>query len=132
MLSFPPARFAASTSADAGSPRGISMMRFSTPPFSATMMASARVASMRTNSTCFSRTSCFAASTTPAPRDRPESMWLASDRSDSTECPSPAAFTSASMRCRSSSERSPTSISESIKKRSPSSVGSRPALVCGA
>src|SRR5439155_1189169 len=44
----------------------------------------------------------------------------------------PAAATFASMAWRSSAEMSPISIRASMKKRSPSSVGSRPAEVCGA
>ena len=61
------------------------MMRFSTAPFSATSTTSARVGSMRTNSTCFRRMSCLAASTTPAPRDSAESIWPASESTVSTE-----------------------------------------------
>ena len=55
-----------------------------------------------------------------------------SESSDSTECPLATALTSRSIFCRSSSESVPTSISVSMKKRRPSSVGNRPALVWGA
>ena len=46
--------------------------------------------------------------------------------------PGSAALTCASICRRSSTERSPTSSSASTKNRSPNSVGSRPAEVCGA
>ena len=56
-------------------------MRFSTWPSSATSTTSALSGSSRTNSMCFSRAFDFAASTTPAQRDRPE---ISSEASVST------------------------------------------------
>ncbi len=78
------------------------------------------------------RKSAFAAMTRPALRERPESTWLASVSTLSSVLPSEASWTLASIELRSAEPRSPISRKESTKKRSPASVGSRPALVCGA
>ena len=59
-------------------PAGRSTTRFSTSPFCDTSTASALVGSSWMNSICFSATSFLAASTRPAPRDMPDSIWLAS------------------------------------------------------
>ena len=79
---------------------------------------------------CFSRTLDFAVSTTPAACVRPDSRPEASVSTLSTDLPAPATWDS--IWRRSLSLRSPICISASTKKRSPSSVGSRPAEVCGA
>ena len=79
---------------------------------------------------CLRRTFDLAASTTPAARVSPDSMPEASLSTASMDFP--AAATLASMSRRSASPRSPISISASTKNRSPNSVGSRPAEVCGA
>jgi hypothetical protein len=81
---------------------------------------------------CLSRVFDFTASTTPAARVRPDSIPDASLSTASTDFAVPAAATCASIALRSCSVRSPTCISASTKKRSPRSVGSRPADVCGA
>ena len=123
----------ASTSADVGSPAGTLRTRFSTWPSSATSTASARSGSSRTNSMCLRRTLVLAVSTTPAERVRPDSICEASVSTVSSDLPLPAAgdlrLDRAAVALRS---RSPTCISASTKKRRPSSVGSRPAEVCGA
>ncbi len=95
-------------------------------------MSKARLGSSGTNSMCLSRTSVLPAVTTPAPRDRPESRLEASASTPSTVWARAAARTCVSIELRSSSETSPISSSASTKKRRPRSVGSRPALVCGA
>jgi hypothetical protein len=74
----------------------------------------------------------LAASTMPAERVRPESSAEASVRSVSIDFDCPAAANCASIERRSASLTSPISISASTKKRRPSSVGRRPADVCGA
>jgi len=71
-------------------------------------------------------------STTPAERVRPDSAWEASVSNVSIDLPAPEPATCASIERRSFSVKSPISISASTKKRKPSSVGSRPAEVCGA
>ncbi len=124
-------KFVASVSADAGNPGGRARMRFSTCPSSPTSTTRARVGSSITNSTCLSRVLVLLASTTPAPRDRPDSRLDASASTPSRERPA-AALTWASMAARSSPVGSPTSIMASTKKRRPFSVGMRPAEVCGA
>jgi len=123
-------KFAASVREAAGNPIETLMTRFSTCPSSPTKMTSARSGSSRTNSMCFSRTFDFAVSTTPAARVRSDSMTEASLSTASMDLP--AAATLASISRRSDSARSPISITASTKKRKPSSVGSRPADVCGA
>jgi hypothetical protein len=60
----------------------------------------------------------------------PDSMTEASFSTASMDLP--AAATLASISRRSASPRSPISMSASTKKRSPVSVGNRPADVCGA
>ena len=74
----------------------------------------------------------FEVTTTPAPRETPDSMAEASARAVSRVWPEAAARICASMRARSSEVTSPISIMASTKKRRPVSVGRRPALVCGA
>jgi hypothetical protein len=74
----------------------------------------------------------FAVDTTAAARVRPESKAEASVSRLSTGLDCPAAATWASMARRSCSLTSPICIRASTKKRSPISVGSRPAEVCGA
>ncbi len=123
-------KFDASVSAEAGRPDRQAAMRFSTWPSSPTITTSARSGSSRMNSMFFSRGFAFAVSTTPAARVRPESRLDASFSTFSTDLPAPATW--ASIWRRSPSLRSPTCISASTKKRRPSSVGSRPAEVCGA
>ena len=81
---------------------------------------------------CLSDTSDLAATTSPAPRDRPDRVWLASVSMCSSDGAVPDAFTWASITRRSSSERSPISMKASTKKRRPFCVGSRPAEMCGA
>jgi hypothetical protein len=70
--------------------------------------------------------------TTPAPRETPESRAEASASAVSMVWPLAAARICASMRARSSEVTSPISIMASTKKRRPVSVGRRPALVWGA
>jgi hypothetical protein len=106
--------------------------RFSTCPSSPTKTTMARSGSSRTNSTCLSRGFDLAVSTTPAARLNPESSPDASVKTPSTDLAWPEAATCASIARRSVSLRSPTCISASTKKRSPISVGRRPAEVCGA
>ncbi len=125
-------KFAASVSPEGGRPGGRSTSRFSIEPSSETSTTSARVGSRRTNSTCFSRGFCFVVTTTPAPRETPESSVEASASALSKVWPVAAARICASTRSRSSAVRSPISSMASTKKRRPISVGSRPALVCGA
>ena len=93
---------------------------------------SARAGSSRTNSMCFSRALALVVTTTPAPRDRPDSIAEASVSVASSVRWLDAARICASMRERSSEVRLPTSIIASTKKRRPRSVGSRPAEVWGA
>ena len=122
----------ASTKADIGTPAGTLSTRFSTWPSSATKTASARSGSSRTNSICLSRTFACAVSTTPAERVKPDKVCEASVSTVSSDLPLPVPATWASIERRSLSVRSPICISASTKKRRPSSVGSRPAEVCGA
>ena len=61
-------KFAASISAEVGSPTGRLRIRFSTWPSSATRTTSARSGSSRTNSMCLRRRLDLAVSTTPAAR----------------------------------------------------------------
>ena len=81
---------------------------------------------------CLSRTLFLVVSTIDAERVSPDSICEASVRTISNDWLLPAPATCASIERRSSSVRSPISISASTKKRRPSSVGSRPAEVCGA
>ena len=81
---------------------------------------------------CLSLWFDFAVSTTPAARLKPESRPEASVSTASTDFAWPKPATWASMALRSCSVRSPICISASTKNRSPISVGSRPAEVCGA
>ena len=90
-------KFEASCSCEAVVPAGSSTMRFSTSPFCDTSTASALVGSSWMNSMCFSGTSFLAASTRPAPRDMPDSIWLASVSMCSSEAPLPDALTCASI-----------------------------------
>ena len=80
---------------------------------------------------CFRRTFALAVSTTPAARVSPDSSVEASVSTFSTVRAGGGdlAFDRDAVR---PSLRSPTCISASTKKRRPSSVGSRPAEVCGA
>ena len=123
-------KFDASTSADGGTPGGISMIRFSTMPASVTMTTSARPGLRLTTSMCFSAASVFGAMTMPAHRDSPESAAVACSSRPSMLMPEPAQR-SESVR-RSSSGRWPTSSRPSTNSLSPASVGSRPAEACGA
>ena len=81
---------------------------------------------------CLSRTFDCVVNTTPAEWVRPDKVCEASVSTFSSERPLPVAATCASIERRSFSVRSPICISASTKKRRPSSVGSRPAEVCGA
>ena len=123
-------KFPASISAEVGSPIGRLTTRFSTWPSSPTSTTSARSGSSRTNSMFFSRTFDFAVSTTPAAWVKPDNRPEASVNTFSTDRPAPATWDS--IWRRSPSFRSPICISASTKKRKPSSVGNRPAEVCGA
>ena len=78
----------ASTRAEVGSPTGMSTTRFSTEPSSPTSTTRALVGSRRTNSICLRRGSRLAVTTTPAPRDRPDSRVEASVRTPSRVRPS--------------------------------------------
>ena len=122
-------KFDPSVSAEVGKPTGILSTRFSTWPSSATstpVRAPARAARIR-----MLPTSDFAVSTMPAARVSPESSpKLGQHRLERFRLAGPATCTS--MALRSFSVRSPICISASTKKRSPFSVGSRPAEVCGA
>jgi len=122
----------ASVSADEGTPGGNASTRFSTWPSSLTSTTSARSGSSRTNSMCFSRELDLAVSTTAAARVRPDSRVRASPNAASTDCARPTEASWVWIDWRSSSVRSPICIRASTKKRKPSSVGRRPAEVCGA
>ncbi len=125
-------KLAASTRVDAVAPGGSEMIRFSTIPFSPTMITSARFGSSRTNSICLRRRSALVAITSAALRASPDSRLPASPSRLSSVRSRAAACTLASMASCSSAASELNSRKLSTKKRSPASVGSRPALVCGA
>ena len=81
---------------------------------------------------CLRWTFAFVVSTTPAPREMPESRVDASASAVSKVCREAAARICASICACSSRPTSPISIIASTKKRRPISVGSRPAEVWGA
>ena len=118
-------KFAASVSAEAGRPGGRLSSRFSTVPSSATSTTSARAGSSLTNSICLSRALALVVTTTPAPRDRPDSSAEASVSVASSVRWLAAARICASIRERSSLVRLPTSIIASTKKRRPA-LGRQP------
>ncbi len=113
-----------------GVPSATSMSRFSTSPSAVTMTTSARVADSGTNSICLSGASVLGATTSPAQRDRPDSMVVACSSAWPRDFP--AAARRPSILRRSSSVSPPTSSSPLTKSLSPASVGSRPAEVWGA
>ena len=97
-----------------------------------TSTTSARSGSSRTNSICLSRDIGFGGqhhAGGPGQAGQP-GQRLAEHGLDRLRLADRATW--ASIDCRSGSVRSPTCISASTKKRRPSSVGSRPAEVCGA
>ncbi len=99
----------ASTSEEAGSPIGTSMIRFSTVPEAKTRTTNARPGPRETNSMCFKGSSTLGATTRPAQCDRSESTPEAS--SSISDRLLPEAAHSASMRSRSSLVRLPCSSS---------------------
>ena len=105
-------------------------MRFSTTPFSLTMTTITRPGPKLTNSMWRNGLSDLGAMTRLAQRDRPESAAVASSSNVSRLLSVPAHWLS--MASRSSSVRLPTSSNPSTKRRSPTSVGRRPADLWGA
>jgi hypothetical protein len=108
---------------------GRSITRFSTLPSSPTSTTSARACPSGTNETCASRSSRRGTMTTPAAAERSDKAELAAASAASIVPPSASPR---SICARSAAEGSAACMIPSTKSLRPTSVGMRPALVCGA
>ena len=108
---------------------GRSITRFSTLPSSPTSTTSARAAPSGTKEICERRISRRGTMTTPAPAERSDSARLAAASAASIVPPSASPR---SICWRSAAEGSAACMIPSTNSLRPTSVGIRPALVCGA